>query len=119
MLKKVVGTDDRQRKMVLATKRYGLWQGLYYLVLNSGAGNRRHLLCREQMAVSYTALDKARKLSGVLWSPWGLTGAHSPTQPRTQGREETEGVWGSFKLGVSLPNLGEPRASSHHGLPAG
>lgn len=81
MLRKVVGAaarDAGQMKTVLARKCYGLWQGLwlYYLVLNSGSGGRKHLPCKVQMAESSTTLDKARRLLCVLWSQRGLTGAH-------------------------------------------
>lgn len=41
-----------------------------------------------QMAASPRALDKAKRLLGVLWSPWGLAGAHGPTQPGMQAQEE-------------------------------
>lgn len=46
------------------------------------------------MAASPRALDKVK---AMLWSPWGLAGAHSPTQPGTQAQGETGGAWGSFR----------------------
>lgn len=117
MLRKAVGTAARdvgQRKMVLAIKYYGLWRGL--LLLCSIVCNRQKeapALWGADGRVLYSSGQSQKTLMYILWSPWGLTGAHSPTKPGMQGWEDTGDAWGSFKLEVPLPNLGEPCAASH------